>query len=148
MSDIRDLYQELILDHSSSPRNFGKIEKATHSGDGHNPLCGDKINLFLVIQDSKLVDIKFNAKGCAISIASASMMTEILMGKTIREVESVYSNFHSLVTGNDNDVRETIGQLEALAGVKEYPMRVKCATLAWHTVKVAMERKEQIVSTE
>ncbi len=148
MSEIKELYQELILDHSSSPRNFGTIEEATHSGDGHNPLCGDKINLFLIIKDSKLVDIKFDAKGCAISIASASMMTEVLMGKTIKEVESIYSNFHSLVTGSASESKERLGQLEALSGVKEYPMRVKCATLAWHTVKVAIDRKELTISTE
>ena len=150
MSDLRDLYQELILDHTKKPRNFRKIEGADAKADGRNPLCGDKITVFLTVDKGIVSDISFHGSGCAISTASASMMTESLKGKTIAEARILFHHFHEMLTGKsvgqlDSDL---LGKLAVFGGVKEFPIRVKCATLAWHTMNAALEHQEEPVSTE
>jgi nitrogen fixation NifU-like protein len=139
---LRELYQEVILDHSRHPRHFGKLEHATHSGEGFNPLCGDRVNVYLDVgADGRVKDIAFEGKGCAISQASASLMTDMLKGRTLAEAEKLMEGFLHLVKGEDagqlpEDDRE---RLDVMAGVSAFPMRVKCATLAWHTMKSALE---------
>jgi nitrogen fixation NifU-like protein len=139
---LRELYQEVILDHSRHPRHFGPLDHATHKAEGYNPLCGDRVTVRLVLgQDGRVADIKFEGKGCAISQASASMMTEMLAGRTLPEAQKLMDGFLHLVKGEDApslgaDDRE---QLDVMAGISEFPMRVKCATLAWHTFKNALE---------
>ncbi|NBX73768.1 MAG: SUF system NifU family Fe-S cluster assembly protein [Alphaproteobacteria bacterium] len=142
--DVRELYQELILDHGKRPRNFRVLNAATHTAHGHNPLCGDKLVLHLVLDDGgKITDAAFQGAGCAISVASASMMTELLKNKTRDEAQKLFTYFHALATGettpafplNDTDT----ARLQALSGVRNFPVRVKCATLAWHTLKAALE---------
>jgi nitrogen fixation NifU-like protein len=139
---LRELYQDVILDHSRHPRHFGALDGATHVGEGHNPLCGDKVKVYLTVDaDDRIADIKFEGKGCAISQASASLMTDMLLGRTVAEAEELMGGFLHLVKGEDSselppDDRE---RLEVMAGVSEFPMRVKCATLAWHTMKSALE---------
>jgi nitrogen fixation NifU-like protein len=150
MSDLRDLYQELILDHTKHPRNFRKMEEADAKADGHNPLCGDKITVFLTLDDGIVSDISFHGSGCAISTASASMMTESLKGKTIAQARVLFQRFHEMLTGK-SDVSmdsELLGKLAVFGGVKEFPVRVKCATLAWHTMNAALQHQEEPVSTE
>lgn len=150
MSDLRELYQEVILDHGRHPRNFGRLAHSTHQQEGFNPLCGDKLTLFIEANDETIRDIKFEGCGCAISMASASLMTEALQGKSISEAKQLFDDFHELLTGDiDSDRRANLGKLTILDGVSEYPMRVKCATLAWHTAKAALDSKKQAsVSTE
>ncbi len=150
MSELQDLYQEIILDHNKKPRNFRKMEDANHEADGYNPLCGDKIKVYLHLDGDIITDVSFEGKGCAISTASASMMTESVKGKTIEEVKTIFNSFHDLVTGQKNSetCEVCVGKLKSLGGVREYPMRVKCATLCWHTLNAAIEAKEDIVSTE
>ncbi len=150
MSELDELYQEVILDHSKKPRNFRELEEANHSAEGYNPLCGDRFTIYLHVEDGKVKDASFNGAGCAISTASASMMTECLKGKTVEEAEAIFQNFHHLVAGEEEKVQETpkLGKLKALGGVREFPMRVKCATLAWHTMRAALEDKDDVVSTE
>ncbi len=139
MSNLRDLYQELIIDHSRSPRHFGKLEPADYTHEGYNPLCGDRVILYLCEQQSKIHAISFEGCGCAISIASASMMTEVLHGKTKAEIQMLFADFHHLVTtGSEQKPNQHLEKLVVLAGVAEFPMRVKCATLAWHTVLAAL----------
>ena len=141
MFDIKDLYQEVIIDHNRSPRNFGKLEDATQVAEGYNPLCGDKLNLYLKTEDDVITDVSFDGSGCAISVASASLMTDSLKGMTIDQAEQLFQNFHNLIMEEqnpDNDEMQKLGKLAALAGVKEYPARVKCATLCWHTLHSAM----------
>ena len=139
---LRELYQEVILDHSRHPRHFGALANSTHAGEGFNPLCGDRVKLTMAIDNSgRIADIKFEGKGCAISQASASLMTDMLAGRTVSEAETLMSGFLHLVRGEDaadlqGDDRD---RLNVLAGISEYPMRVKCATLAWHTMKSALE---------
>ena len=139
---LRELYQEVILDHSRHPRHFGELEEATHTGEGYNPLCGDRVKLFLVVDgDGRITDVKFDGKGCAISQASASLMTDMLAGRNVAEAEKLMDGFLHLVKGEnadglDADDRE---RLDVMAGVSAFPMRVKCATLAWHTMKSALE---------
>ena len=147
MSDLRDLYQEVILDHNKRPRNFRALAPATHHADGHNPLCGDKVTVYLDIHDGIIQDIAFQGSGCAISTASASLMTEALKGKPVAEVEHLFEEFHDVVTGVAEPSR-ALGKLAILAGVRDYPARVKCATLAWHTLRAALENQVQPVSTE
>jgi nitrogen fixation NifU-like protein len=138
MADLRELYQELIIDHSRSPRNFGKLEPADLTHEGFNPLCGDKVIVYLRRQAGKIAEIRFEGSGCAISMASASMMTEALHGKNKVEIEELFANFHALVTtGTPLQKMEQLEKLMVLSGVSEFPMRVKCATLAWHTVLAA-----------
>lgn len=147
MSDLRDLYQEVILDHTKRPRNFRKLGVANRSAKGHNPLCGDRVTVYLNVEGGVVKDISFEGSGCAISTASASMMTESLKGKTQAEAEALFQGFHDLVTGKRDEL-PGLGKLEAFAGVREFPVRVKCATLAWHTLRAALENKETPVSTE
>ena len=150
--DLRDLYQQTIVDHNKSPRNYGKMEDSTHRAEGHNPLCGDQIELFLKIKEDRIADVKFVGKGCAISTASASLLTEEIRGKTVREVRQLFEKFHNMLTRENPQKAipeiEDMGKLVVFAGVAEYPARIKCATLAWHALIAALENKEQPVSTE
>lgn len=138
ISNLVDLYQEVILDHNKKPRNFRVITQPTHTANGINPLCGDRVVIYLSVQDNVIKDIAFQGTGCAISSASASLMTELLKGKYLCEVNYLFQTFHSVVT-TDCECPQTLGKLSALAGVRHYPSRVKCATLAWHTVRAALE---------
>ncbi len=145
MDDLRDLYQATILGHNKKPRNFRVIEGATHEADGHNPLCGDQLTLYVRVDDEgRIEDVAFQGTGCAISRASASLMTEHVKGKTLEEVEADFERFHELVTSSPSEEADTegLGKLAVFAGVREYPMRVKCATLAWHALKAALEGGE------
>lgn len=140
MTALSDLYQEVILDHNKTPRNFRAVEGATHSGLGHNPLCGDQLALYVKVEDGVIRDIGFQGKGCAISKASASLMTEAVKGKTIEEAEALFARFHDLLTGPPDvkaDAR-SFGKLAVFSGVREFPARVKCATLSWHTLHTAL----------
>jgi nitrogen fixation NifU-like protein len=149
MSDLRALYQEIILEHNKNPRNYRKLPEANRMLEGYNPLCGDHYTLYLKIVDDTIVDISFEGAGCAISKASASVMTTLLKGKTKSEAEKIFETFHLLVTGELKDISfETLGKLGAFAGVSEFPARVKCASLAWHTMRSALESKTTAVSTE
>ncbi len=151
MFDIKDLYQEVIIDHNRSPRNFGKLENPTQVAEGYNPLCGDKLNLYLKTEDDVITDVSFDGSGCAISVASASLMTDSLKGMTTEEAEQLFQNFHNLIMEEqnpDNDEMQKLGKLAALAGVKEYPARVKCATLCWHTLHSAMQGDTCAATTE
>jgi nitrogen fixation NifU-like protein len=148
MSDLRELYQEVILDHHRRPRNFRKLDRANRIALGHNPLCGDKISLYLTVDDGTVTDIAFEGSGCAISTASASMMTESLKGKTVAEAEALFARFHELVTGKPGTGGALLGKLEVFAGVREFPVRVKCATLAWHTLMAALHGNRDPVATE
>jgi nitrogen fixation NifU-like protein len=147
MSGLRDLYQEVILDHNKRPRNFRVIEPCSHHADGYNPLCGDKVTVYLEIQDDVIKDVAFQGSGCAISTASASLMTEALKGKAVADVEDLFQDFHDVVTGTA-EPSPKLGKLAILSGVCDYPSRVKCATLAWHALRAALEHQNQPVSTE
>ncbi len=149
-SELRELYQELILEHSKKPRNFRALEHANHTAEGFNPLCGDKIKLYLEIQGNAIKDIGFQGSGCAISKASASMMTASVKGKTVREAEELFSEFHKMLSGEASaKLNQTkIGKLSVFSGVSEFPVRVKCATLAWHTLRAGMEANGKTVCTE
>ena len=151
MSDeLRELYQEVIIDHSKRPRNFRKLGDTAHRVEGFNPLCGDHITVYVEVQDDVVKDIAFEGSGCAISTASASVMTETLKGKTRAQAEKLFHAFHGLVTGKPDQLGGGVplGKLAVFAGVGEFPTRVKCATLCWHTARAAMEGKEEPVSTE
>ena len=147
MADLNDLYQEVILDHNKRPRNFRTIEGASHHADGYNPLCGDKLTLTLRVEDGSITDVAFTGSGCAISKASASIMTDTLKGKSVTEAQALFERFHRMVTTPPDQSVEDLGKLSVLAGVREFPVRVKCASLAWHTLKAALERKDS-ASTE
>ena len=147
MDELRELYQETILDHNQNPQNFGRLESYTHSGDGYNPLCGDKLFLTLKVQDSKVKDICFDGSGCAISKASASIMTTLVKGKTVSETEALFDSFHELVT-TGKAKQLNLGKLAVMAGVYKYPVRVKCATLAWHTLKNCLSGIKEVAKTE
>ena len=148
--DLRELYQEVILDHNKRPRNFRVPDPVNRKAEGYNPLCGDKITVFLYVEGDVIKDLGFQGTGCAISKASASMMTDVLKGKTLEQANEFFEQFHSMVTAPANVDVETValGKLAVLAGVREYPMRVKCASLAWHTMKAAMQAEHDVVSTE
>lgn len=147
--ELRDLYQEVIFDHNRNPRNFRLMENPDREVEGFNPLCGDKLTLFLKIKDGIIEDASFQGSGCAISTASVSLMTEIIKGKTVEEAQGLFELFHKMTTGENGEVDlEAIGKLAVLAGVREYPARVKCATLAWHTLDAALKNKEKSISTE
>ncbi|MEM1201997.1 MAG: Fe-S cluster assembly sulfur transfer protein SufU [Acidobacteriota bacterium] len=148
MSDLRQLYQEIILDHYRSPRNFGPLEDANHDACGHNPLCGDRVQVFLKVEDGKVHDIAFEGAGCAISTASASLMSEAVKGKDVDEARDLFERFHDMVTGVEDVGEHDLGKLEALAGVRDLPVRIKCATLAWHTFRAALEQNPESISTE
>jgi len=147
MSDLNDLYQEVILDHNRRPRNFHALADASHSAEGYNPLCGDRLTLYLKVADGVVQDVSFEGAGCAISKASASLMTDAVKGKSIAEAQALFERFHRMVTTPPEQPVEDLGKLSALAGVREFPVRVKCASLAWHTLKAAMTN-ERRTSTE
>lgn len=146
--DLRELYQEVILDHGKSPRNFRTIDDPTCLAHGNNPLCGDVLVVFLTVADGVIEDVSFKGEGCAISVASASMMTEILKGKTTEEAEGLFDTFHKMCTVDDFMVEENddLDRLQMIAGVKAFPMRVKCATLAWHTMNAAINNKKEVTT--
>ena len=151
MSDLRDLYQEVILDHNRSPRNFGALEDADAQADGHNPLCGDRLSVAVKLDDGVVTDLRFEGSGCAISKASASLMTEEVKGKTLDETLALFERFHQLVTDHSDshvDGDTDLGKLAVFAGVRDYPARVKCAVLAWHTLRAAVDGHHDVVSTE
>jgi len=148
MSELRELYQEVILEHSRKPRNFRAPENANHKAEGFNPLCGDHFTVYVQLEDGAIKDIGFQGSGCAISKASASMMTQSLKGKSAAEAEALFSRFHDVVTGHAEGNEENLGKLAVFAGVSEYPLRVKCATLAWHALRAALQGKQEAVSTE
>ena len=148
MSDLRDLYQDVVIDHGRRPRNFRVLTPVTHHAEGFNPLCGDRLTLYLNVVHGVIQDAGFQGSGCAISTASASLMTEHLKGKTAAEAEAVFRQFHSLMTEDGKAGSDKLGKLMVLGGVREFPTRVKCATLAWHTLHAALEQQAQPVSTE
>jgi nitrogen fixation NifU-like protein len=150
MSDLRDLYQEVILDHNKRPRNFRAIAPPNQKAEGYNPLCGDRITVYLRLNGDVIEDVAFEGSGCAISKASASLMTDALKGRTIGEADSLFTEFHHMVTAPADAPVETgrLDKLAVFAGVREYPVRVKCASLAWHTLRAALEAKHDVVSTE
>jgi len=150
MSELTDLYQEVILDHNKSPRNFRAMEDADRSADGHNPLCGDKVTIYANVKDGVIEDISFQGKGCAISTASASLLTTTLKGKTEAEAEALVGKFVTMLTdeGAGDEVEDEVGKLAVFSGVKAFPMRVKCATLAWHTLHSALGELRETVTTE
>jgi nitrogen fixation NifU-like protein len=147
MSDLSDLYQEVILDHNKRPRNYGKLAESSHHAEGYNPLCGDRLDLFLQVDHEVITGVAFVGSGCAISKASASLMTDAVKGRSVADVLRLFERFHRMVTTPPDVPVEDLGKLSALAGVREFPVRVKCASLAWHTLKAALEREEK-VSTE
>ena len=149
MTEIQALYQQVILDHNKNPHNFGTLDHANCSAEGLNTLCGDQINIYLIVDGDTITDIRFNGSGCAISKSSASIMTTLLKGKTVDEAEELFGKFHNLVTAEMDDQfdMDELGKLAVFAGIREFPARVKCASLAWHTLKSALEGK-QITSTE
>ncbi|PYS20713.1 MAG: SUF system NifU family Fe-S cluster assembly protein [Acidobacteria bacterium] len=149
MSELSELYQQVILDHNKKPRNFHKLENANHSAEGFNPLCGDHLNVYLHVEDDQVKDVSFEGSGCAISKASASMMTQAVKGKTKAEAEKLFNEFHRMATGQLNEETEPndLGKLTIFAGVRDFPARVKCATLSWHTMHAALN-EQQKVSTE
>ena len=150
MNDLQDLYQDIIMDHNRRPRNFGPVDQPTHKKEGYNPLCGDQIEVELKILDGIVVDVGFTGVGCAISKSSASMMTEEIKGKELKVVESMFEQFRRMITVKDQmDLdADLLGDLEILQGVSRYPARIKCATLAWHTLHSAIEGDEDTVTTE
>ena len=149
MDDLQELYREVILDHNRAPRNFGELANATRVIDGVNPLCGDKITLYVKVSGGKVEDISFKGTGCAISVASSSLMTERVKGRTVAETLALFEQVHDLLTGDQASVNlEQLDKLAALGGVREYPTRVKCASLAWHALKAAVTEDTPAVTTE
>jgi nitrogen fixation protein NifU and related proteins len=155
MSELTELYQEVILDHCKRPRNFGPLAGASHVAEGYNPLCGDQVKVYVALDGERLAGIGFEGSGCAISTASASLMTEALAGKSVADAQRLFTEVHDMLTGDPSQAAEptdTLGKLAALGGVREYPVRVKCATLAWHTLQAALAQRPggplQPVSTE
>lgn len=148
--ELRELYQEAILDHNRKPRNFRKLEEASRTAEGYNPLCGDKVKVYLRIENDQVSDVSFEGSGCAISVASASMMTESVKGRTLSAVHRLIEKFHAFVTAEAGPASELIelGKLAVFAGVREFPIRVKCATLPWHTLRAAIENRPETVSTD
>ena len=147
MSGLNELYQEVILDHNKRPRNFRTIDPSTHRADGHNPLCGDRLSLYVQVSEDTIEDVAFQGSGCAISKASASLMTDAVKGQTIEAANALFARFHAMVTTPPDQPVENMGKLSVLAGVREFPVRVKCASMCWHTLKAALDR-EAAVSTE
>ena len=138
MSELTELYQEVILDHNRRPRNFRAIEPASRKQEGYNPLCGDRLTLYVTLDDDRISDVAFQGSGCAISKASASLMTEALKGKTVAEARALFERFHDMVTSSPDTPAPDMGKLSVLSGVREFPTRIKCASLAWHTLKAAV----------
>ncbi len=148
MNDLRELYQDVILDHYRRPRNCHALDDANRRAQGFNPLCGDQLTLYVRVKDGVIEEVSFEGSGCAISTASASLLTESIRGKTEREAEALFGHFRELVTHDDVTPHPGLGKLEVLAGVREFPVRVKCATLAWHTLRAALAGQREPVSTE
>ena len=151
MADLRGLYQEVILDHSKKPRNYRVMEGADHQAEGYNPLCGDRVTLYVKLENGRITDLSFQGSGCAISTSSASLLTETLKGKTLDEADEMFEKFHALVTGEVEGGQAgdtSLGKLAVFSGVAEFPLRVKCATLAWHTLRSALKDEKVTVSTE
>ncbi|MEN3952661.1 Fe-S cluster assembly sulfur transfer protein SufU [Iodidimonas sp. SYSU 1G8] len=151
MSDLRELYQEVILDHGRKPRNFGPLDGANREAHGHNPLCGDKLDVHVKVRDGIVEDVKFEGAGCAISVASASLMTEAMKGRSEADAHALFEKFHAMITGEADVTLEQLEALDKLAvfsGVRDYPLRVKCATLGWHTMNAALEQADTTVVTE
>ena len=147
--DLRDLYQEVILDHNRSPRNFGPLEDADLQAEGYNPICGDRLTIAVKVDEGVVIDVRFQGSGCAISQASASLMTEGIKGKTLAETRALFDRFHRLVTDQTAPADDpALGKLTVFAGVRDYPARVKCAILAWHTLRAAVDGSHEAVSTE
>jgi nitrogen fixation NifU-like protein len=146
--DLKDLYRDVIIDHNRHPRNFGRLEQADAHAEGFNPLCGDRLELYLALDGERISDLRFEGKGCAISVASASLMTETLKGRTRAEAQRYFDAVHGLLTRADYTPPLDLGKLAALSGVREFPVRVKCASLCWHTLNAALARQSQPVSTE
>lgn len=147
MNEINEMYQDLIIDHSRAPKNFGVLAQKSHHARGHNALCGDIIDLDVLVHDEVIVDVAFNGDGCAISKASASLMTERIKNKTTDEALALFSSFHGMLT-NDDPRETSLGKLEVFQGVKQFPIRVKCATLCWHTLNAALQKQAHMVTTE
>ena len=147
MSDLQDLYQEVILDHNRRPRNFRALD-AGRKAEGYNPLCGDRLTVYLRVEDDVIKEATFQGSGCAISKASASLMTDVVKGKTVAEAEALFERFHRVVTASPDAPVEDLGKLSVLAGVRQFPVRVKCATLAWYALRAAAEARDEVVSTE
>ena len=147
--DLKDLYRDVIVDHNRNPRNFGKLDPADAHADGHNPLCGDRLTMYVNLEGEHIREAKFEGAGCAISVASASLLTEAIKGKSKSDVKELFDDVHALLTQHDAQVDLTkLGKLAALSGVREFPARVKCASLCWHTLNAALERANEPVSTE
>jgi nitrogen fixation protein NifU and related proteins len=146
--DLKELYRDVILDHNRQPRNFGRIEPADGRAEGHNPLCGDRLSVFVVLEGERVADIRFEGQGCAISTASASLMTEAVKGKDRTAIRELFDRMHALLTRADAAPDAALGKLAALSGVREFPARVKCASLCWHTLNAALEHGVATVSTE
>ena len=147
--DLKDLYRDVIVDHNRHPRNFGKLDPADAHADGYNPLCGDRLTVYVNLDGQRISDAKFEGSGCAISVASASMLTEAVKGKSTAEVKALFDDVHALLTQHDANVDPSkLGKLAALSGVREFPARVKCASLCWHTLNAALDRAAEPVSTE
>lgn len=148
--DLKDLYQDIILDHGRHPRHFGALEGATHEGHGHNPLCGDTVTVRLKLDGERIEDVRFEGRGCAISIASASLMSEVLTGKSVVEAKALFGDFQKRATGQPSEapsgLEDEVERLEPLTGVSQYPMRVKCAVLPWHTVNAALDKPKDDAS--
>lgn len=148
MNELRELYQEVILDHNSQPRNYRVLEPASHQANGFNPLCGDRVTLYLDVKDNVIRDISFQGNGCAISTASASILTETLKGKTLAEAQQIFEAFRAMATGTEEPDEDVLDKLTVLAGVREFPSRVKCATLVWHTLQAALNKQDKPAITE
>jgi nitrogen fixation NifU-like protein len=146
--DLKDLYRDVIIDHNRNPRNFGRLEPADAHAEGFNPLCGDRLDLYLALDGDRIRDLRFEGKGCAISVASASLMTETLKGRTRADAQRYFDAVHGLLTRADYAPAIDLGKLAALSGVREFPVRVKCASLCWHTLNAALANQSQPVSTE
>jgi nitrogen fixation NifU-like protein len=146
--DLKDLYRDVIIDHNRHPRNFGRLETADAHAEGFNPLCGDRLDLYVALDGDQIRDLRFEGKGCAISVASASLMTEALKGRTRAEAQRYFDAVHGLLTRHDYTPHMDLGKLAALSGVREFPVRVKCASLCWHTLNAALANQSQPVSTE
>ena len=146
MADLRELYQEVIFDHYKQPRNFHALPGADCSAEGYNPLCGDRVTVYLKTKDGVIEEVSFEGSGCAISTASASLMTEVLRGKSLADVEQLFSGFHAMVTEAEAAPHPELGKLEVLSGVREFPARVKCATLAWHTLNAALHQQASVTT--
>jgi len=145
---LRDLYQSMIVDHGRNPRNFGELSPCTHTQKGWNPLCGDQMTLYLQVNNNQIEKAQFVGSGCAISMASASLLTEIVVGKTVQEANALFTQFHAVVTGSEPADLDALGKLAVLVGVAEFPARVKCATLAWHSLQSALNKTDNVVTTE